>query len=79
MSTIRELFEAVHTVKTKVDLWGATGEFNRRFQMLTQAVGQAIMEERGISDDEALQLPMETVLGPKAQAAFENFVAELLP
>lgn len=77
MATLGDVRKRILAEMQKQALFGVKGAWRQRFDELTAAVGTAIMEETGLSGEEATKLPSETVLGPKAAQAYEDFLKHI--
>ena len=79
MVTLKEVIDKGVAVKQAVRLFGAVAEFLQENEQLFQAIGEAICQEQGVSPDEALMLPKDTVLGPEAEARFREWLHQSRP
>lgn len=74
METIADVWECWKEVHQNLDLWGCTSEWKVELLDKFGAIGNALMEEQGISDaNQAPDLPDSTPLGEKSLAAFRSF------
>lgn len=72
--TIANLFQVKGKENKNWELFGCAPDFKRRANAAFQKVGQAIMEEQEISQEETKKLSKDTVLGPKAMEAYQKFI-----
>ncbi|MBU0530940.1 hypothetical protein KJ910_00370 [Patescibacteria group bacterium] len=72
MTTIKDATELIGNMEYSSALFGATEEWVRQVRDMTLVIGTSIMEEQGLSREQASQLPPETELGPKAEAAYQQ-------
>ena len=77
MATLKDVKEKFQAEVVCWNLYGATAEWQQKVRAAFRLVGQAIMKEQNVGIEHAHQLPPETQLGPKAEAAFQAFRALL--
>ncbi|MDO8499453.1 MAG: hypothetical protein Q7S66_02225 [bacterium] len=76
---MKDIFEICHSIDTSFALFGAAVKAQEEFQVLTKAAGDAIMEEQGVTPEQAAALSPDTVLGEKAEAALKALEAFAKP
>ena len=75
MATLNDVFKTLGVEKSSWILYGATPEWMQKVNQSGRKIRDTIIEEFGISMEQAASLPRETDLGPKAQAAYEELAA----
>ncbi len=73
MTTLGDVIRRYQTVHTQVDLYGATVKFMEENGVRFKAIGDALRQDEGLSRDEAMQLPHDTILTENAQARYEEW------
>lgn len=73
MATLQDVQDQHDRMHIMVKLFGASREWLQNANDVLRRAGEVFMEERGISKEKAMQLPMNTILGPKAEAAYREF------
>ena len=76
MSTLKDIHEVWRKISEGLKFPGVPPEALGRFEVLTRAANDAVMEEQGIDDsDKAAALSPDTVLGEKAEAVLADLKA----
>ncbi len=79
MSTLNDIhgvWKEISKVISEMSIFGVTPGILGRFEKLTTAARDAIMEDRGLDDpDQVAALPKDTVLGEKAEAVLADLEA----
>jgi len=74
MKTLADVWKLWKEVGQNLDLWGCTPDWKVELLDKFGAIGDALMEEQGISDAaQASDLPESTPLGEKSLAALQSF------
>jgi hypothetical protein len=69
-----DVFSAYRDYTQGREIFGTTAEAAQSAQDAFTQIGAVLMEEQGITEPgEAVKMPHSTVLGEKAQTAFEEF------
>lgn len=78
MATMRDVNEVTNALLGAGRGYRVTNAQARVINARITALGYAIQEEQGCAPGQIVELPDDTVLGPKAEAAFRAF-QDLLP
>ena len=73
MITLKQVVEKGIVVQQTVLLFGATAEFLQESELRFQAIGKAICQEKSLFPGAAVSLPEETILGPEAEARYDEW------
>jgi len=74
MATLKDVYETIRGHNVSWMILGVTGEWKQTIYDAGRKIGDAVVEDLGISKEQAESLPPETVLGPKAEAAYKGLV-----
>ena len=72
MTTFGEVLPKIGEAYQRITLFGCTDQAQATFRSLVRAVGLAMIDELPVSLTPAEQLADNTLLGPKAEAAFQE-------
>jgi hypothetical protein len=75
MSTLEDAILRFKKEEAYWNLFGCSVEWEQKVFDAFKKIGTAILEDRGISTEEAMSLPRDTELGPKAEEAYAELIA----
>lgn len=71
-TTLGDVLKYIEEKVVYIKLFGATGKYLEGFNQHCQALGVVIAEEQGVTKEEALELPPNTLLGERACERFDE-------
>jgi len=78
MATVQDVINKMTSIHSCAKLFGYAADFPEKHDRIVGEIRQAIMEEQSVDEEQFQNVPMETPLGAKAEAAFQELCA-LLP